>query len=129
MSGACDGRVALVTGASKGSTGTAIVLPMDLADPDGGSESLVARVSDLLGQVDILVNNAAANGYRPFEQWTTTQLDLAFEVNVRAPWQLMAEAALALSTCDPGVLTGRVTRSLELLAARGWPAPFGPDPS
>jgi hypothetical protein len=27
----------------------------------------------------------------------------------------MAEAALALSTCDPSVLTGRIARSLELL--------------
>lgn len=123
------GRVALVTGASKGGTGTAIavrlaaegaavalvardedgleatatrirtsggtamVLPCNLADPDGGRGELVARVVGELGPVDVLVNNAAANGYRPFTEWTAKQLDIAHQVNVRAPWQLMADVA------------------------------------
>lgn len=158
MSGACDGRVALVTGASKGGTGTAIALrlaaegaavalvardaaglattaarirdaggtavelPTNLADPDGGRESLVARVSDLLGPVDILVNNAAANGYRPFEAWTAKQLDLAFEVNVRAPWQLMADAAPSMRERGLGWIVNITSFAAELPPGPPFPS-------
>src|SRR4051794_21141718 len=97
--GVCAGMVALVTGASKGGTGTAIarwlaaegarvaitarsvdgleqtralieerggecfVVPVDLSDPTGGRDELVDQVESALGPVDVLVNNAAANGY------------------------------------------------------------------
>src|SRR5271165_1802406 len=98
----CEGRVALVTGASKGGTGTAIALRLaaegakvaitartleglqetrrriiaiggealvcrcDLSDPSGGRAKLIDQVEAELGPIDILVNNAAANGYQPF---------------------------------------------------------------
>src|SRR5204863_6696908 len=42
--------------------GECLVLPVDLADPAGGRKDLVARVEAELGPIDILVNNAAANG-------------------------------------------------------------------
>ena len=122
----CDGKVALVTGASQGGTGTAIavrlaaegarvaitartvagleatrdrivgaggdclVLPADLADPDGGRKELVARTEAAFGPIDILVNNAAVNGYRPFESVTPAQLEMSLQVNLWAPWELMA---------------------------------------
>lgn len=134
----CAGRVALVTGASKGGTGTAIAVRLaaegaavaivardadglaataeriralggiavpfvvDLADPDGGRATLVERVRDQLGDIDILVNNAASNGYRPFEQWTERQLDIAHQVNVVAPWRLMADAAASMKARGAG---------------------------
>ena len=105
MRNAAEGRVALVTGASQGGTGTvaairlaaegakvaitarsvdglertraeietlggtALVLPCDLTARDGGRDTLVARTEADLGPVDILVNNAAAGGYRPLEDW------------------------------------------------------------
>jgi NAD(P)-dependent dehydrogenase (short-subunit alcohol dehydrogenase family) len=125
MGRAANGRVALVTGASQGGTGTvaavrlaaegakvaitartveglertrdeieslggtALVLPCDLADRDGGRDTLVARTEAELGPVDILVNNAAAGGYKPVEDWTQDDLDHVMELNLYAPWLLM----------------------------------------
>lgn len=144
------GRVALVTGASKGGTGTAIalrlaaegaavalvardevgldataqriraaggtayVLPNNLADPEGGRDTLVARVEAELGPLDVLVNNAAANGYRPFTEWTAKQLDLAHQVNVRAPWQLMADAAPSMRARGGGWIVNVTSFAAEL---------------
>ena len=136
---ACAGRVALVTGASQGGTGTAIavrlaaegakvaitarsaagleetaasiakvggtalVLPADLADPRGERTRLVERTEAALGPIDILVNSAATNGYKPFEEWTLEQLEFTQQINVWAPWELM-------TTVLPGMRARR----------RGW---------
>jgi citronellol/citronellal dehydrogenase len=125
MGSAANGRVALVTGASQGGTGTvaavrlaaegakvaitartveglertrdeieslggtALVLPCDLAGRDGGRDTLVARTEAELGPVDILVNNAAAGGYKPVEDWNQDDLDHVMELNLYAPWLLM----------------------------------------
>lgn len=127
MGRAAEGRVALVTGASQGGTGTvaalrlaaegaavaitarsvdglertraeiesvggtALVLPCDLGDRDGGRETLVARTESELGPVDILVNNAAAGGYRPLEAWSQDDLDAVMELNLYTPWSLMRQ--------------------------------------
>ena len=128
MSGSCEGTVALVTGASRGGTGTslalrlaaegaavaitarnepgleecrdaieavggtAVVLPCDLGDPDGGREDLVERAEAELGPVDILVNNAAVGPYQPFDTFTRDDFLGTQEVNVWAPWVLMQRA-------------------------------------
>src|SRR5271157_2044359 len=128
MSGhVCNGQVALVTGASKGGTGTAIalrlaaegakvavtartlegleetqrrieeigghayVIPCDLSDSGGGRAGLVERVESELGPIDILVNNAAVNGYEPFDTTTPDALERCLQVNLWAPWELMRE--------------------------------------
>ncbi|HZQ85508.1 MAG TPA: SDR family oxidoreductase [Acidimicrobiales bacterium] len=121
----CAGKVALVTGASKGGTGRAIAVrlaaegarvaitarsvdgleetrrriesvggecvavPVDLADPAGGRGELVSRIEAALGPIDILVNNAAVNGYVPFDEVSDRDLERNLQVNVWAPWQLM----------------------------------------
>jgi NAD(P)-dependent dehydrogenase (short-subunit alcohol dehydrogenase family) len=69
--------------------GTCLVLPADLSDPAGGRGELVARTEAELGPVDILVNNAAAGGYVPFDQATPKALELCLQVNLWAPWELM----------------------------------------
>lgn len=150
MTGVCEGKVALVTGASQGGTGTAIavrlaaegakvaitarsvdglqetrtrvealgaeclVLPCDLADPDGGRKELVARTAEAFGPVDLLVNNAAAGGYVPFEQVRPKDLELCMQVNVWAPWELMRAAIGPMRERGSGSILNLTTFAAEL---------------
>jgi len=150
MGGACDGRVALVTGASKGGTGTALavrlaaegarcaitardevglertreqieavgakplVLPCDLADPNGGRDRLVARTEAELGPIDILVNNAAAGGYQPFDRFDAADFELSVQVNVWAPWLLMQAVVPGMRERGRGWILNMTTAVAEL---------------
>ncbi len=150
MPRSCEGRVALVTGASRGGTGTAIairlgaegakvaitsrnvdglhaaaaridaaggtvlVLPCDLSDPDGGRRTLIARTEAALGPVDILVNSAASNGYRPFESWTAEALEAIQQLNVWAPWELMAAAVPGMRSRNRGWIVNLTSFAAEL---------------
>jgi NAD(P)-dependent dehydrogenase (short-subunit alcohol dehydrogenase family) len=150
VSRVCEGKVALVTGASQGGTGTAIavrlaaeganvaitarsvdgldttrariealdaeclVLPCDLSDPDGGRGALVARTIDAFGPVDILVNNAAAGGYVPFDQATPKALELCLQVNLWAPWELMKDVIGPMRERGSGAILNLTTFAAEL---------------
>jgi NAD(P)-dependent dehydrogenase (short-subunit alcohol dehydrogenase family) len=147
---ACKDRVALVTGASKGGTGTAIavrlaaegarvaitartvegleetrariealggecvVIPCDLSDPDGGRAALVARTESELGPLDILVNNAAMNGYAPFDQTRPRDLERNLQVNLWAPWELMTAAVGGMRERGRGWILNLTSFSAEL---------------
>jgi len=72
--------------------GECLVLPVDLADPAGGRDGLVPATEAMFGPIDILVNNAAVNGYVPFEEVTPEDLERNLQVNLWAPWELMKAA-------------------------------------
>ena len=145
-----EGRVALVTGASQGGTGTAIalrfaaegakvaitarsvdgleqtrarieaiggeclVLPADLSRPDGGRSELVPRTEETLGPIDILVNNAAFGGYKPFETVTATDLERSLQVNLWSPWELMTAVIGGMRDRGSGSILNLSTFSAEL---------------
>jgi NAD(P)-dependent dehydrogenase (short-subunit alcohol dehydrogenase family) len=94
--------------------GECLVLPTDLSDPRGGRIDLVARAEDELGPVDILVNNAAANGYHPFEETTGKALERCLQVNLWAPWELMKAVVPGMRERGRGWILNLTTFSAEL---------------
>jgi NAD(P)-dependent dehydrogenase (short-subunit alcohol dehydrogenase family) len=67
--------------------GRAIPIAADLAR-SAERERLADEALATAGTVDILVSNAAASFYRPFLDWTAKRFAVAFELNVRAPFDL-----------------------------------------
>ena len=65
----------------------AVAVAADLAEPSHWA-SIVARTNDAFGDVDILVNNAAAAFYLPFEATSEKRFRVAYDINVSAPWHL-----------------------------------------
>lgn len=154
----CKGKVALVTGASKGGTGTAIairlaaegaavaitardeqgleqtrqrieaiggrcfVIPCDLSDPNGGRSELVPQVEEALGPVDLLVNNAAIGGFRPFDATSPKQLELSLQINVWAPWELMTAVIGGMRERGSGAILNLTTFCAELPPGPPFPA-------
>jgi citronellol/citronellal dehydrogenase len=66
-----------------------VAVTADLADPAFDAPALVARVEAELGPVDVLVHNAAACFYLPWDQVSARRYDVMFAVNVDAAWKLM----------------------------------------
>lgn len=78
------------------------VLAADLADPDQ-RRGLLARAADALGgNVDVLVNNAAAAIYEPLQGYSLRRAALSFEVNVFAPLDLVQQAVPGMRELGAG---------------------------
>jgi len=77
--------------------GLAVAVETDIRD-EHASSAVAAKVSELYGGVDILLNNAALSygiEPRPWDDWTVELWDTFFDVNVRGTW-LMCKAIAPL---------------------------------
>jgi NAD(P)-dependent dehydrogenase (short-subunit alcohol dehydrogenase family) len=110
---ACAAEIAAVGG-------ECVVLPADLADPGGARTRLVADTEAALGPLDVLVNSAAVNGYRPFETFTRDDILRVYEVNVIAPWMLMTDAIAGMRERGRGWVLNLTSFAAEL----PWGPPF-----
>jgi NAD(P)-dependent dehydrogenase (short-subunit alcohol dehydrogenase family) len=64
--------------------GRAAAIYCDVFDPDSCAAA-VEECGKALGPIDVLVNNAAAGPYRPFERFSLNDFEVTFRANVRAP--------------------------------------------
>jgi NAD(P)-dependent dehydrogenase (short-subunit alcohol dehydrogenase family) len=81
--------------------GRAVCIAADMTRGDDRAR-LVAEAEAALGRIDILVNNAAASFYRPFLEWTEKRFAVAFEINVRAPFDLSQRIVPSMKTKGSG---------------------------
>ncbi|HXJ82389.1 MAG TPA: SDR family oxidoreductase [Candidatus Methylomirabilis sp.] len=99
----------------------AVAFRADLAKP-AEARRVVARAVDRLGQVDILVNNAALFLRTPLLTTTPAQFDRLIAVNLRGAFFCAQAAARAM-----GRRGGRIINIADVGAVRAWPGyiPYG----
>jgi 3-oxoacyl-[acyl-carrier protein] reductase len=115
-----DGKVCIVTGATKG-IGAAVVTLLeaegakvlgvarsgdgafhaDVTQPDA-AERIVAECMERHGRVDALVNNAGTSFVRPLDDLTDDDWQGQWELNVLGPMRLMREAAPRMAAAGGG---------------------------
>ncbi|SCE93151.1 NAD(P)-dependent dehydrogenase, short-chain alcohol dehydrogenase family [Micromonospora coriariae] len=121
--------------------GRADFLVADLRD-EASARSLAARTRELVGQVDVLVNNAGIYPFGPTEQTTEQDFDSVFALNVKAPYFLVAELAPEMAKRGHGVIINLTTMVAEfgqagmslygsskaalVLLTKSWAAEYGP---
>jgi NAD(P)-dependent dehydrogenase (short-subunit alcohol dehydrogenase family) len=82
------GSLAETVAQIEGDGGQAHPIVADLSDPSVHRADIVAEARAALGEIDILVNNAAACFYLPYDRVNDRRFVVMFEVNVHAPWDL-----------------------------------------
>ena len=60
---------------------------------EAGIDSLVSKIENEFGQLDILVNNAASGVMRPTTELSVKHWDWTMNINARGPWMLSVAAS------------------------------------
>jgi NAD(P)-dependent dehydrogenase (short-subunit alcohol dehydrogenase family) len=121
--------------------GAAHFVAADLRD-EASARSLAARANALLGHVDVLVNNAGIYPFGPTADTNEGDFDAVFDLNVKAPYFLVAELAPLMAGRGHGAIVNVSTMAAEFGAAgmglygsskaalvlltKAWAAEFGP---
>jgi len=91
-SNANPGSLAETVATIEADGGRAHAIVADLSDPTVDRAAIVEDARAALGEIDILVNNAAACFYLSYERVSDRRFTVMFEVNVHAPWDLSCAA-------------------------------------
>ena len=130
-------RGAQTVAAIEAEGGQAEFIAADLNDIES-----VRRLAEQVGEVDVLVNNAAAHNYAPTLEQDVDSFDMTFDVTVRAPFFLTAallpkmiargsgaivniSGALATSGNTGGTLVAAAAKAALESFTRSWAVAFG----
>jgi NAD(P)-dependent dehydrogenase (short-subunit alcohol dehydrogenase family) len=83
----------------------------------------VAEAEAALGPVDILVNNVAGGGYRPFFEWTDEQIGTVLQLNFWVPWNFVRAALPGMQERGRGWILN--VSSASAITPQGPPFPKG----
>lgn len=131
-----------VVQAVRAAGGTADFVAADLRD-EASAKALAARATELGGgRVDVLVNSAGVFPFGPTAETSTEGFDDVFDINVKAPYFLVAALAPSMAERGTGAIVNVTTMVAEFGAAgmglygaskaalvlltKSWAAEFGP---
>ena len=137
ISGRDEARGQEVVAAIEDAGGRARFIAAELDAPNGAE-----RLAEAVGPVDVLVNNAAIFPFGPTHETAGAQVKDVFDVNVVAPFQLVASLAPGMASRGGGAVInvstmvasvgmagmaayGASKAALELLT-KSWAAEYGP---
>jgi NAD(P)-dependent dehydrogenase (short-subunit alcohol dehydrogenase family) len=137
ITGRDPGRGAQTVAAIEAEGGRAEYIVADLSDI-----ASVRRLAEQAGEVDVLVNNAAAHHYAPTLEQDVDSFDMTFDVTVRAPFFLTAallpkmlgrgsgvivniSGALASSGDVGGAVVSSAAKAALESLTRSWAVAFG----
>jgi NAD(P)-dependent dehydrogenase (short-subunit alcohol dehydrogenase family) len=98
--------------------GTAHSVQVDVADPDA-LRAAISEVVDVLGPVDILVNNAALFTVKPLVEHTVAEWDRVLAVNLRGAFVAITEVLPSMEERGRGVIV-----TMESADAMPYLAPY-----
>jgi NAD(P)-dependent dehydrogenase (short-subunit alcohol dehydrogenase family) len=106
------------------------------------ARSLAARAEELVGPIDVLVNSAGIFPFGPTEETSERDFDAVFDLNVKAPYFLVAALAPGMAQRGHGSIVNVTTMVAEFGAAgmglygsskaalvlltKSWAAEYGP---
>ncbi|HVX43821.1 MAG TPA: SDR family NAD(P)-dependent oxidoreductase [Mycobacteriales bacterium] len=136
-----QGRGDEVVAGIRSAGGKADFLAAELSGSASARE-LARRALDVAGTIDILVNNAGIFPFGPTEAATDEQVDSVYDLNVKVPFQLVAQLAPAMAERGYGAIVNVSTMVAEFgnagmslygsskaalnLLTKAWAAEYGP---
>ena len=112
-----EGSLSRTVDAIRAKGGEAHAIAADISDP-ANCIDMVEKSRELLGPIDILVNNAALNYYVPIEEYRINRWIKAFEINVNAPF-VLSQAVLPDMTGGRGGAIVNISSGAAIGPGRG----------